>query len=91
MALDGDAEMEDDARNARLEAMSDCEETALEALDDEFYALPTIERALSAYFGARPDQFSLTCQRHSRSAPFMGERHSETIASVAQARGRIPR
>lgn len=57
MALEGDAEMDDDARNARLEAMSDSEETALEALNDEFYALPSIERALSAYVEARPDQF----------------------------------
>jgi hypothetical protein len=29
MALEGDAEMDDDARNARLEAMRDSEETAL--------------------------------------------------------------
>ena len=56
-ALDGDAEMDDDARNARLEAMSDSEETALEALDDEFYALPSIERPLSAYVDAHLDQF----------------------------------
>jgi hypothetical protein len=26
-------------------------------LDDEFYALPSIERALSAYVETRPDQF----------------------------------
>jgi Domain of unknown function (DUF4375) len=57
MALGGDADIDDDARNARLDAMSESEEAALAALDDEFYALPSIENALSAFVDAHPDEF----------------------------------
>jgi Domain of unknown function (DUF4375) len=58
-ALRGDAEMDDDARNARLQEMDDAEAAVLEALDDEFYDLPSIEDALTVYVDSHPDEFFL--------------------------------
>ncbi|HEX4733139.1 MAG TPA: DUF4375 domain-containing protein [Thermoleophilaceae bacterium] len=56
-ALGGNAAMGDDERNRRLEAMSDQEEKALEALDESFYALPPVEDLLEAYVNAHPSEF----------------------------------
>jgi hypothetical protein len=56
-ALGGDAEMSDDERDRRLEAMSDEDKRALEALDESFYALPPVEDLLDAYVNAHPREF----------------------------------
>ena len=46
--------MDDEAREARLEQMSDDE---IAALDEAFYALPSIEPLLSAYVDGHPHDF----------------------------------
>ena len=56
-ALGGEAAMSDADRDARLEAMADDEEAALNALDDDFYALPAIDSFLNAYVEAHADEF----------------------------------
>ena len=55
--LGGDPAMSHAGRNARLEGLSDVEEAALLSLDDDFYALPPIDSALSAYVGSHADEF----------------------------------
>lgn len=57
VGLGGDLGMSGDAREARLEAMSDEEEAALEALDDRFFDLPEIESFLTPYTERRPAEF----------------------------------
>jgi hypothetical protein len=54
VALENDLAMDDEARDARLEQMSDDE---IAALDEEFYALPSIEPLLSTYVDGHPDEF----------------------------------
>ena len=56
-ALGGDPAMSHEDRNARLEGMSEGEEAALVALDDDFYALPPIDPVLSAYVDSHADEF----------------------------------
>ena len=57
VGLGGDLTMSWDARNARLEAMSDEEAEVFEALDDRFFALPEIESFLTPYVERRPEEF----------------------------------
>ena len=54
VALENDLAMDDEARESRLEQMSDDE---IAALDEEFYALPSIEPLLSAYVDGHPGEF----------------------------------
>ena len=57
LALDGDLTMDRETREARLEEMGDQATAALEALDEEFYALPSIDRLLAAYVDEHPREF----------------------------------
>lgn len=57
IGLNGDANMDWDAREARLEDMTDAEADRLEALSDEFYELPEIDEALEAYVDQHPEDF----------------------------------
>jgi hypothetical protein len=54
VALEDGLAMDDEAREARLEQMSDDE---IAVLDEAFYALPSIEPLLSAYVDEHPDEF----------------------------------
>jgi hypothetical protein len=55
VALGGDGAA--DEREERLEAMSEGEAAALERLDDEFYALPPIDQALTKYVDDHLSEF----------------------------------
>ena len=57
IALRGDLAMGDEAREERLEAMTDEEAEALEALGDRFSELPSLEPVLNAYVDAHPEEF----------------------------------
>ena len=57
IGLGDDLTLDRDARHARVEAMSDAEATALEALDELFYALPSIDGYLASYVALHPGEF----------------------------------
>jgi hypothetical protein len=57
IGLGGDLTLDLNARNARLEAMSDAEAEALEKLDETFYALPSIDAYLDTYVDRNPGEF----------------------------------
>ena len=57
IGLGGDLTLSREAREARLEEMSDEEAERLEALDEEFYGLASIDDALGAYLEAHPEEF----------------------------------
>ena len=53
-AMLGDPSMSWEAREQRLESMSDA---ALERLDEQFFALPSIDTFLQDYVEQHPDEF----------------------------------
>jgi hypothetical protein len=57
VGLGGRTNLTHEQREARLEAMTDEEESALEELGDEFGELPSIEPALHRYIERHPDEF----------------------------------
>jgi hypothetical protein len=57
IGLGGDLTLDSDARNARLEAMSDAEAAALEMLDEPFFALPSIDEYLASYVDRYAGEF----------------------------------
>jgi hypothetical protein len=57
IGLGGDFSLDRATREQRLEEMSEEEADRLDGLDDEFYALPSIEEPLSAYVDAHPEEF----------------------------------
>jgi hypothetical protein len=57
VALGGDGTLTAEERAERLEAMSEGEAAALERLDDEFYALPPIDQALTKYVDDHLSEF----------------------------------
>lgn len=53
----GDPAMSGDAREARLEAMTDEEAEQLERLGDAFFDLPSLDDALTSYVERHGDEF----------------------------------
>ncbi len=56
-AMNGDQAIDAAARERRLDAMSDEEEAALVALDDEIFALQPIDEVLTAYVDSHVAEF----------------------------------
>ena len=57
VALGGDGALTPEQRAERLQEMTEGEAAALERLDDEFYALPPIEQALTKYVDEHLSEF----------------------------------
>jgi hypothetical protein len=57
IGLGDDLTLDQVARDARVDSMSEAEHDALETLDEPFYALPSINGYLTAYVELHPSQF----------------------------------
>ena len=57
IGLGDDLTLDPDARDARIDSTSETQHDALGALDEPFYALPSINEYLTAYVELQPGQF----------------------------------